>query len=413
MLDKKDIKINYLSSVLKKKDEIIRNRNWLLKNKDELLRYKEWLLEKNRGQILSLQTKLQAIERSFTWQSVMRLQSFIDKILPEGSRMRSLYDSIIQSNRTLFKEKSLKTMGSLQDSLVDEDNKKRKEIFSMSKDSKYRNIETKLIKSTNGSFERFQGGFPHYKSPLVSIIMLTFNGLEFTHQCLDSILKYADVPYELLIIDNASRDGTREFLKRLENVKITYNNENVGFGEGCNQGARSAISKYLLFLNNDTIVTGGWLSALVETAESNSDMGAVGSKILFLNGLIQEAGGVILKSGVCKTPGRGDYPFEDKYLYLREVDHCSATCLLVARNLFEDIGGFDKRYSPAYYEDIDLSMAIRDRGYKILLQPNSVIYHNEHTSMSEVHRKKLMKRNRGLFKKKWERELASIAKGKP
>jgi len=263
------------------------------------------------------------------------------------------------------------------------------------------------LKSTNEPLSVFRGLFPKYENPVVSIIVLTYNGVEFTHQCLDSILKKADVSYELIIVDNNSKDDTRIFLEKLENVKIIYNKENVGFGAGCNQGVGETSGKYLLFLNNDTIVTKGWLSSMLRTIENIKVCGAVGAKLVSFEGVLLEAGSIILRDGSCRGIGRGDIPSKIKYSYRMEVDYCSGACLMINRRLFISIGGFDGRYSPAYYEDSDMCMEIKTRGYKVFYEPSALVYHNEQTSSSAKEIIALMERNRLLFLKKWAAELSS------
>ena len=138
--------------------------------------------------------------------------------------------------------------------------------------------------------------------------MLTFNNVRFTHQCLDSILKHTDVPYELIIVDNNSTDETKDLLLRVEGTIKIFNEKNIGFGNACNIGAKIAKANFLLFLNNDTIVTPKWLPPLLETMNSIKNCGAVGGKIIGFNGLLQEAGGIISEYGYCKVRGHGKNP---------------------------------------------------------------------------------------------------------
>lgn len=251
----------------------------------------------------------------------------------------------------------------------------------------------------------FNEEFPCAAHPIVSIIVLTYNNLEFTYQCVANILKHTDLPYELIIVDNNSQDGTREFLRRLHNVTMVYNDVNVGFSKGCNQGAARAKGKYLIFLNNDAVVTKGWVRPLVKTVEEKNNCGAVGGKILSFDGRIQEAGGVVGRDGSCRVLGRGlpsDIPAHN---IERVVDHCTAACVLVRKDVFERVGGFDESYSPAYYEDVDLCMKIQNEGFILYYQPKSTVYHNQNTSSTKKDVRKLMVRNKKLFKNKWKHTL--------
>ncbi len=241
----------------------------------------------------------------------------------------------------------------------------------------------------------------------VSIIVLTYNRAEHTYRCLEAILWHADVPYELIIVDNASRDDTDQLLARLDYVTILRNPENVGFGEGCNQGAAVAQGRYLLFLNNDAQLTAGCVRTLLETAARMPDCAAVGCKIVMPDGRLQEAGSIIWDDGTTLGYGRHDPPGALQYSYVREVDYCSAACLLVRADVWKRAGGFDARYAPAYYEDADLCMAIRELGLRVVYQPAAVIVHQEYTSSSPDSARELMIRNRGRFVEKWARELAA------
>ena len=241
----------------------------------------------------------------------------------------------------------------------------------------------------------------------VSIVVLTYNRAEHTYRCLDSILWHVDVPYELIIVDNASHDDTDRLLARLDNATILRNSENAGFGEGCNQGAAIARGRYLLLLNNDAQLTAGCVRTLVETAARIPDCAAVGCKIVMPDGRLQEAGSIIWDDGTTLGYGRHDRPEAPEYSYVREVDYCSAACLLVRADVWKRAGGFDARYAPAYYEDADLCMAIRELGLRVIYQPAAVIVHQEYTSSSPDAARELMIRNRERFVEKWTRELAA------
>jgi glycosyltransferase involved in cell wall biosynthesis len=191
-------------------------------------------------------------------------------------------------------------------------------------------------------------------------------------------------------------------------VKIKHNPENLGFVDACNQGAELAAGEYLVFLNNDTIPGAGWLEALVETAENDSSVGAVGAKLLYPDGVLQEAGSLIFSDGMAWNYGKGDNPDKPEYSYAREAPYCSAACLLIRRELFTKIGGFDQRYSPAYWEDADLAFQIRKHGYKVIYQPAAEIVHYEGvtggTDLNSGY-KKFQVRNQEIFKVKWAFEL--------
>jgi len=347
-----------------------------------------------------INAELNSIKSSVTWKMVMKWHSFIVRLLPQGTRRRRWYDLGIIELRKIANE----GMGRFWW-------KKPKEQIAMSTERKILETFQDRTEVSEKSLETFMGyqllhllsqpdiklSFPKFEEPIVSIITLTFNKAAFTYQHLESILAHTDVPYELIIVDKGSTDETTYLLDRVENVTIIKNDENSGFIKGCNQGANKAKGKYLLFLNNDVIVTPGWLSNLVKTIENYPKCGAVGCKLIWHNGRLQEAGSIIWSDGSALGYGQGDNPMRPEYSYLREVDYCSGACLLVRKDLFQSLGGFDERYIPACYEDSDLCLGIWGLGYKVVFQPNVVVFHYESMSGSYEKATVLMEANRSKF----------------
>ncbi|HVW23036.1 MAG TPA: glycosyltransferase [Candidatus Saccharimonadales bacterium] len=251
--------------------------------------------------------------------------------------------------------------------------------------------------------------FQPVAKPIVSIIIPAFNKAEMTVSCLESLARNEDprVPAQIIVVDNASADETT----LLENVSgLTYvrNDENLGFVGGCNSGVPAAKGEYLVFLNNDTEVTPDWLYELFATISNDSAVGLVGSKIVYPNGLLQEAGGVIFQDGTGLNYGKFDQADSYQYNYVREVDYCSGASIIIRKKLFEDFGGFDKLYQPAYYEDTDLSFKVRKAGLRVLYQPKSVLYHIEGGTAGtnlNIGFKKYQEINREKFLKRWDKEL--------
>ena len=244
-----------------------------------------------------------------------------------------------------------------------------------------------------------------------SVIIPVFNKAEFTFQCLRSLVRELDfADAEVIVIDNASTDETPELLAHFGGlVRVIGNGENRGFVDACNQGAGLARGRYLVFLNNDTVVMPGWLEALVETAERDGRVGAVGSLFLYPDGRVQEAGAVVWSNGEAFHYGWGKSPEDRRFQFAREVDYCSGASLLIRRELFERLGGFDRRYAPAYYEDTDLCMGVRSLGRTVVYQPASRLYHFEGaTAGTDTHTgyRRFQLINREKFYDKWRDVLA-------
>ncbi len=204
----------------------------------------------------------------------------------------------------------------------------------------------------SGSGETWDG-------PMVSIVIPCYNQVHYTYACLQSILEFTkDVTYEVIIADDVSTDATAELSRYAEGLVICRNETNQGFLRNCNQAAKAARGKYIMFLNNDTKVTEGWLSSLVNLIESDSTIGMVGSKLVYPDGRLQEAGGIIWSDGSGWNYGRLDDPDKAEYNYVKDVDYISGAAILLSTALWKQIGGFDQRFAPAYCEDSDLAFEV-------------------------------------------------------
>ena len=219
---------------------------------------------------------------------------------------------------------------------------------------------------------------PVFDAPLVSVIIPIYGKCDYTLRCLMSIA--AQLPrasFEVIVVDDCSPDRSAEVLQQVRGVRLLLNEKNQGFIRSCNIGAKAATGEYLYFLNNDTEVIHGWLDELLNTFHLFSNVGFVGSKLIYPDGSLQEAGGIIWKDGSAWNFGRNQNASLPVYNYAREVDYCSGASIMVPRPLFEELGGFDEHYLPAYCEDSDLALKIRDAGYSVLYQPMSVVIHHE------------------------------------
>lgn len=230
-------------------------------------------------------------------------------------------------------------------------------------------------------------------------------------RCLIS-LKSANskVPFEVIVIDDHSTDWRiPELLGKLEGLKFIRNQKNLGFIQSCNLAAQKAIGRYLLILNNDVEVLDNWLDELVSTFEFDVNVGCVGAKLIYPDGKLQEAGGIIWEDASGWNYGRGDDPDNPKYNYIREVDYCSGACLLIKKEIWEKLGGFDELFVPAYYEDTDLCFRVREIGYKVVYQPFARVIHYEGVSSgTDINSgvKSYQKVNQLKFREKWKNILS-------
>ncbi len=250
---------------------------------------------------------------------------------------------------------------------------------------------------------------PEFDFVEVSIVIPVYNQFEYTYHCIDSIIKNtAGVKYEIIVADDVSSDRTKVIGKYIKNINVIRNEKNLGFLLNCNHAAKAAKGEYILFLNNDTQVEENWLKPLTDLMKRDRQVGIAGSQLIGSDGLLQEAGGVIWKDATGWNFGLGNPPELPEYNYVKEVDYVSGASLMIRKSLWEEIGGFDTRYEPAYFEDSDLAFEVRKHGYKVVYQPLSKVIHFEGVSngtSEESGIKSYQKINREKFREKWNSEL--------
>jgi glycosyltransferase involved in cell wall biosynthesis len=183
---------------------------------------------------------------------------------------------------------------------------------------------------------------------------------------------------------------------------------NLGFGGGCNAVARTSEAEYLIFLNDDVLVDRGWLDALVRAADADVRIAAVGSRIRFADGTLQEAGSIVWSDGTTMPIGRGLDAGGTAWRFRRDVTYCSACALLVRRADFEAVGGFDEAYYPAYYEDVDLCLKLAQRSKRVVYEPRAELVHFESQSSTSAFKSFLFRRNHRRFALKWGRVLEAL-----
>ena len=252
---------------------------------------------------------------------------------------------------------------------------------------------------------------PLHQKPVISVLIPVYGKLEYTLACLSSISQnLPKVPFEVLVLDDRSPDESVKELQKIKNIRVIINPENLGFTKSCNYGAKQAKGDYLFFLNNDTQVQTGWLDELYKTFDMFPGSGLVGSKLVYPDGSLQEAGGIIWQDGSAWNYGNKQRPDLPVFNYAREVDYVSGAAIMVPAKIFKELGMFDERYAPAYCEDSDLALAARDAGYRVIYQPLSVITHYEGVSSGtdvSTGIKSYQVRNSKFMFEKWSELLSS------
>lgn len=209
-----------------------------------------------------------------------------------------------------------------------------------------------------------------------TIIIVTYNSREDVLTCLTSLQPSLSKDDEVMVVDNASQDGTPQAIAAaFPRVKIVANDQNAGFGAGCNAGAQVARGRYLAFLNPDTVVDAAWLDALVAAIERDPTVGLVTPKILLMSapGRINACGNTVHISGITCCRGLGEPA--SAYPHREEVDAVSGAAFLISHDLFDLLGGFDAGFF-LYMEDTDLSWRARLLGYRCMCVPDATVHHD-------------------------------------
>ena len=250
---------------------------------------------------------------------------------------------------------------------------------------------------------------PTSDAPRASLVIPVHGHFAHTLACLRTLAAHPPrAPFEVIVVDDASPDDSLAKLSQIDGIRIVARESNGGFISACNDGATLARGEFLVFLNNDTVPQPGWLEALLDSFEQHAHVGLVGARLVYPDGHLQEAGGVVFADGSGWNYGRNEPPDDCRFAYVRDADYVSGAAIAIPRALFETLGGFDARYAPAYYEDTDLAFAVRAAGLRVLYQPGAVVVHDEGTSAGTdlgQGPKAAQVRNQSVFAHKWRDAL--------
>ncbi|MDF3463129.1 glycosyltransferase [Sulfitobacter sp. M57] len=253
--------------------------------------------------------------------------------------------------------------------------------------------------------------FPKVTHPDVSVIIPAHNNIDLTYLALCSLLVGQNTAtFEVILVDDASEDETARIEEFVTGITVVRHPVAQRFIRACNAGADRARGKYIALLNNDVEVTAGWLDELLAAFDRFENVGLVGSKLLYPNGDLQDAGGVIWGNGNPWNYGNRQNANDPRFNYARQVDYLSGAAMLVPAAVWKEINGLSTYLEPMYFEDTDFAFKVRAAGYSTWYVPSSVVYHFEGmTSGTDVSTgfKKYQEVNRPKFKRRWANSFAN------
>ncbi len=319
-----------------------------------------------------LESELHSIvtSRSWRWTRPLRVAIRIGRIVPRllntSWRVVSTDRNVLQRTWRLLRAEGITGVVS----------RTRREIRKTQQpDTKLALSDTELNSSITSLF------LPTSDAPLLSILIPVYEQHATTFACLKSIAThFPSVATEIIIADDASPTPAETALATVHGPRFVRHGSNLGFIRNVNAAALEARGEFLLLLNNDTLVTSRAIDAMIATFGEQHDVGLVGAKLLNRDGSLQEAGGIVWRDGSAWNWGRGEHPLDPRFNYVRDVDYCSGAALLIRREMFASMNGFDEHFLPAYYEDTDLAFRVRERGLRVVYQPHAAIYHVEGVS---------------------------------
>lgn len=252
--------------------------------------------------------------------------------------------------------------------------------------------------------------FPQVEAPEVSVVIPAHNKFSVTYACLCGLLlAWNRASFEVILVDDASSDETAGIEALVSGITVIRNDKPQRFLRACNAGVAAARGKYIALLNNDTEPTTGWLDALIDAFGRFDNVGLAGAKLLYPDGKLQDAGGIIWNSGNPWNYGARQNPWEPRFSYARQVDYLTGAAMMTTRAIWQEVGGFSDYLEPMYFEDTDFAFKLREAGYTTWFVPASVVYHYEGmTSGTDISTgfKRYQEENRAKFKRRWAKAFA-------
>ncbi len=290
----------------------------------------------------------------------------------------------------------------------------RQQEFSKNRETIYKRYQKELkqipnvqeiLDEFNAIWSQDARPVPVSDQPLVSLIMLTLNALEYTQKAITTILKYTDTPYEIVIIDNGSSDGTVDYLKNLagshSQIRPFFNSQNTGFAAGNNQGVAAARGEYVFLLNNDVLVSAGWLENMLNAVRMDEQIGMAGPLTNSISGFQRVA-------EVPYTDETGFHQFaasmQQRYGgRISPRRRLAGFAVLLKKSVYEQVGGLDTRFGTGNYEDDDLCLRVRAAGYSLVVHEGTFIHHYGSQTFKANRMDILHSLNEkgSLFKEKW------------
>jgi len=246
------------------------------------------------------------------------------------------------------------------------------------------------------------------ETPEVSVCVLVLADVGRIGTCLDSVRAATELPVETVVVANGTPTGMLADLAARDDIVLVPSPANLGFAGGNDLAALCSQGRHLVFVNDDSVLAPKAIDHLVARAESDPAIGAVGCRILSTDGSLQEAGVVLWSDGTAALVGRGEPGAAGRYTQFRDVDFCSANGLLVKRAAWDAVSGFDRGFDPAYYEDVDLCLALREHGYRVVYEPSALLTHAESSSTTAPYKAFLLERHRRRLVDRWSTVLSGL-----